>query len=151
MDRAKLNGNSGKSLKMPVAITAGFLYFAIVFAAGFVLGTLRVIVLMRFTGELTAVALELPIILIISWLVCRRLISRFSVPAIISLRLAMGALAFCLLMLAELGLSVFAFNRSGAEYLAHLQTAPGCLGLAGQIAFALFPLFRPRQIEQSKK
>jgi hypothetical protein len=125
---------------MPSAIKAGLLYFVIVFAAGFVLGTLRVIVLLPLIGEIAAVALELPIILTISWLVCRRLISRFSVPATASHRLAMGALAFCLLMLAEVGLSVLVFDRSGAEYLAHLQMAPGLLGLAGQIAFALLPL-----------
>ena len=125
---------------MPSAIKVGILYFAIVFAAGFLLGTFRVFVLLPLTGELVAVALELPIILIISWLVCRRLISRFSIPATASQRLAMGALAFCLLMLAEVGLSVLVFDRSGAEYLAHLQTAPGLLGLAGQIAFALLPL-----------
>jgi hypothetical protein len=125
---------------MPSAIKVGILYFAIVFAAGFLLGTFRVFVLLPLIGELAAVALELPIILIISWLVCRRLISRFSIPATASQRLAMGALAFCLLMLAEVGLSVLVFDRSGAEYLAHLQTAPGLLGLAGQIAFALLPL-----------
>ena len=123
------------------AIRAGFLYFVIVFAAGFVLGTFRVIVLVPLTGELAAVALELPITLVISWLVCRRLVVRFSVPALASHRSAMGAMAFCILMLAELGLSVLVFNRSGAEYLGHLQTAPGLLGLAGQIAFAFIPLW----------
>jgi uncharacterized membrane protein YhdT len=127
---------------MASAIKVGILYFAIVFAAGFLLGTFRVFVLLPLIGELAAVALELPIILIISWLVCRRLINRFSVPATASQRLAIGALAFCLLMLAEVGLSVLVFDRSGAEYLAHLQTAPGLLGLAGQIAFALLPLAR---------
>ena len=125
---------------MPSAIRAGALYFAIVFAAGFVLGALRVTVLMPLICELPAVALELPIILFISWIVCRRLVARFSVPAMALHRAAMGALAFGLLMLAELGLSVLVFDRSGAEYLAHLQTAPGLLGLAGQIVFASMPL-----------
>ena len=125
---------------MPSAIRAGALYFAIVFAAGFVLGALRVTVLMPLIGELPAVALELPIILFISWIVCRRLVAQFSVPAMVSHRAAMGALAFGLLMLAELGLSVLVFDRSGAAYLAHLLTAPGLLGLAGQIVFASMPL-----------
>ena len=122
------------------ATKAGIFYFAIVFAAGFLLGTLRVTVIIPLIGELLAVALELPIILFISWLVCRRLVAQFSVPAMASHRAAMGALAFGLLMLAELGLSVLVFDRSGAEYLAHLQTAPGLLGLAGQIVFAFIPL-----------
>ena len=125
---------------MPSAIKAGILYFAIVFAAGFLLGTLRVFILLPLTGEFAAVALELPVMLVISWLACRKLISRFSVPATTEPRLVMGALAFGLLLLAEVGLSGFAFNRSVAEYFALLQTAPGLLGLAGQIAFAFIPL-----------
>ncbi len=130
---------------MPSAIRAGALYFAIVFAAGFVLGALRVTALMPLIGELPAVALELPIVLFISWIVCRRLVAQFSVPAMVSRRAAMGALAFGLLMLAELGLSVLVFDRSVTEYLAGLQTVPGLMGLGGQIVFALMPLGMLRQ------
>ncbi|HEX7107683.1 MAG TPA: hypothetical protein VF224_00460 [Aestuariivirga sp.] len=130
---------------MPSAIKAGLLYFVIVFAAGFVLGTLRVIVLLPLIGEIAAVAFELPAMLVISWLACRRLAAQFSVPARIPHRLAMGAAAFGLLMLAEFGLSVFAFNRSGAEYFALFLTTSGLLGLTGQIAFGLFPLLQLRQ------
>jgi hypothetical protein len=130
---------------MPSAIRAGALYFAIVFAAGFVLGALRVTVLMPLMGELPAVVLELPIILFISWTVCRKLVAEFSVPPMTSTRAAMGALAFGLLMLAELGLAFLVFDRSGAAYLADLQSAPGLLGLAGQIAFAFIPLSLLRQ------
>ena len=141
-----MGADHGLNANMPSAIKAGILYFAIVFAAGFLLGTLRLFILLPLTGEFAAVALELPVMLIISWLACRRLVARFSVPAMVSQRLAMGVLAFCLLMLAEVGLSVLAFNRSGAEYLALLQTAPGLLGLAGQIAFALFPLAQLKKL-----
>jgi hypothetical protein len=130
----------GLNAGMPSAIRAGALYFAIVFAAGFVLGALRVTFLMPLIGELPAVALELPVILFISWIVCRRLIAQFSVPATASPRAAMGAMAFGPLVLAELGLSLFVFDQSAAAYLAHLRTAPGLLGLAGQIAFAFMPL-----------
>ena len=122
------------------ATKAGIFYFAIVFAAGFVLGALRVTVIVPRIGELLAGALELPVILFVSWLVCRRLIAQFSVPAMISHRAAMGALAFGLLMLAELGLSVLVFDQSVVVYLAGLQSPDGLLGLAGQIIFALIPL-----------
>lgn len=137
--------NYGLNAGIPSPITAGALYFAIVFAAGFVLGALRVTLLTPLIGKLPAVALELPIILFISWIVCRRLVTQFSVPAMASHRAAMGALAFGLLMMAELGLSFLVFDRSGAAYLADLLSAPGLLGLAGQIAFAFIPLGLLRQ------
>lgn len=124
---------------MPSAARAGIFYFVIVFAAGILLGVLRVTVLLPRMGELPAVALELPIILLISWIVCRWLVARFSVPATPSHRAAMGALAFALLMLAELGLSTLVFGWPWPEYLAHYQTEPGLLGLSGQIVFALMP------------
>lgn len=47
---------------------AGLAYFTLVFAAGFALGTARVLVLLPGVGETTAVLLELPLILTVSWL-----------------------------------------------------------------------------------
>jgi hypothetical protein len=131
---------------MPAAIRAGVLYFAIVFTAGFLLGALRVFIILPIIGGLAAVALELPVILFISWLACRKLVTQLSVPALASHRIAMGASAFAMLMLAELALSVLVFSRSGPEFLADLRTPPGLLGLAGQIAFALLPLAQLKKL-----
>jgi hypothetical protein len=60
------------------------------------------------------------------------------------LRLTMGAWAFLLLMLAEMALAVWVFGRSGAAYWAGFGAPAAQLGLAGQIGFALMPLFRRR-------
>jgi len=54
----------------------------------------------------------------------------------------MGAIAFGLLMLAELSLAVGLFDRSPSDYAAHFKTPHGLLGLAGQILFGLVPLAR---------
>ena len=71
-DRARLaKGNS---------LIAGLAYFAIVFALGFVLGLVRVPFLVPRVGETTAVLIELPIILTLAWLTCRRLVSSLEVP-----------------------------------------------------------------------
>ena len=56
----------------------------------------------------------------------------------------MGALAFALLMAAELAVSVFALWRSPAEHFSVYSSVHGAIGLAAQIAFALFPLLRLR-------
>ena len=80
--------------------------------------------------------------LALSWFACGWLLDSFSVPASWEHRLAMGAMAFVLLMIAELGVSVFAFGRSVAEHLGTYRSWSASLGLAAQIAFAAFPLLR---------
>jgi len=123
-------------------LAAGSLYFALVFAAGFVLGTLRVLLLVPSLGEGAAVAVELPLMLAISWVAAGWIIHRVRLPARRGARLAMGAFAFALLLGAEAALSVALFGRTLPAHLAHYATWPGALGLAGQGGFALIPLIR---------
>jgi hypothetical protein len=54
----------------------------------------------------------------------------------------MGAAGFALLMGAEIALSFLAFGRTLAEHLAAYRTPAGTIGLAAQLAFAIFPLIR---------
>jgi hypothetical protein len=126
------------------SLKAGALYFVIVFVAGFVLGAVRVLAVVPMLGELNAVLVELPIILTVSWISCRRVIDRFRVESSVVSRLVMGALAFNLLIIAEVGLGVLVFGRSLSEATSRMQALPGVVGLAGQIAFALFPLAQIR-------
>jgi hypothetical protein len=61
-------------------------------------------------------------------------------------RLAVGLVAFALLMAVETGLSVTLFDRSLAQQVSAYATLAGAIGLAGQLAFALIPLLaRPRR------
>lgn len=129
---------------MTRALGAGLAYAVIVFAAGAVLGALRVGVLMPHLGEVPAVLVELPIILAVSWLVARALIRICLVPATVPARLVMGGTALVLLLAAELGLAVLLLARSLPEHLASYRTAPALLGLAGQIVFGLIPWLQTR-------
>ncbi len=124
---------------MGSASKAGVLYFAIVFAAGFGLGVLRVLVLAPRIGEDLAGLFELPIILLICWVVSLRLIAWARVADRLTPRLIMGAVAFLLLMAAEVVVSVSVFGRTLSEHIAYYETRLALLGLAGQVAFALFP------------
>jgi hypothetical protein len=126
------------------AVEAGVTYFAIVFAAGFALGTVRVLLLVPQFGELPAALLELPIMLGISWFVCAKLIARYQVPPRIPPRLMMGAVAFGLLILAELALSLTLFGRSINDFAQALATPHGMIGLAGQVLFGLMPVIARR-------
>lgn len=124
---------------MRAALIAGALYFAIAFAAGFALGTLRVLVLIPAFGEMAAVLAEIPVILTISWAAARWIVSRRPALNGAGRRLVMGGSAFALLMAAELLLSATLFGRAPAAFAAQLLTPPGLTGLAGQIAFGLLP------------
>lgn len=119
-------------------------YFGLVFGAAFALGALRTLVLAPWAGPLPAVLIELPVVLAVSWSAAGRVLRRWPVaaggmPAL----LAMGFVAFALLMLAEAALAP-AFGRSLSAWAGSLRTPEGMVGLAGQIAFALLPAVRGR-------
>jgi hypothetical protein len=125
---------------MSRALIPALVYFAAVFGAGFALGVLRTTLLTPLVGRPIAVALELPVILGISWWVCGRILRRAALGR--AEAAAMGALAFALLMAGEAMVSTQLMGRSLPEHFALYARPTQWLGLAGQVAFALFPLIR---------
>lgn len=122
-------------------LVAGVLYFGAVFALGFALGTARILLVVPLAGEVGAVLLELPVMLAASWAACGWIVRRLRVSAAANARITMGAVAFALLMVAELAVSVFALHRTPAEHFATYRSLGALLGLAAQIVFAGMPLF----------
>jgi hypothetical protein len=118
---------------------AAGVYWVIVFALGFVLGTLRVIVLAPKLGELTATLVELPIMLGASWFICAWVVRRWAVSAKPWPRLVMGTTAFGLLIAAEILLGVVGFGRTAGDQIAEMSRGAGLLGVVGQLGFAAFP------------
>jgi len=118
---------------------AALAYTGAVFATGFALGVLRALVVAPRTGEATAILIEVPLMLAASLVAARWAVTRWAVPARPGPRLAMGGLAFLLLMAAEIALSTFGFGRSLAAHFAHLVRPEALPGLAAQIAFAAMP------------
>jgi hypothetical protein len=127
---------------MHAAIKAGGTYFSSVFIVAFMLGSFRVLVMVPRFGEIVSVSIEAPIILAVSWFVSRWTTGKFGVAREVPPRLLMGAVAFALLMLAELGLSVLVFGRSVETYFAAYWSAQGVIGLAAQIGFAFIPMIQ---------
>src|SRR5215469_7339785 len=72
------------------ATKAGALYSIIAFLIGFILGTIRVLLVAPRLGETTAVIVEAPIILAASWLVCRWCVDRLNVRRTVPARSLMG-------------------------------------------------------------
>jgi hypothetical protein len=125
---------------MTTALKAGATYAVIVYFVGFVLGTVRVLLLVPDIGETQAVLLETPVILSASWIASQWSVKRFAVPAAAGSRLAMGGVAFALLMIGELAVSILVFGRSWGNALTVYPSPSGVIGLAAQSVFALLPL-----------
>jgi len=101
----------------------GAVYAIIVFLIGFILGTIRVLLLAPRLGETIAVIVEAPVILAASWFVCRWCVDRLDVRRTVSARSLMGLVAFLVLMSVEVGMGAL-LGRSLADQLAAYKSPP---------------------------
>lgn len=123
------------------SLRAGAAAFALVFVAGFGFGTVRTIIVAPLLGETNAVLLELPFMLLVSWVAVGWAVGRWNVRSIRS-ALMMGAFTFALLLSSEIALAVMVFGQRWQDWATNLWHVPGSPGLAAQIAFALMPFFQ---------
>lgn len=131
--------DASMKLIIPKAIGAGALYFALIFALGFVLGTVRVLWLAPLAGETLAVLAEQPIMLTASWFTAGWLVRRQDLAALRD-RAIMGGIALLLLFFAEIALGLSLFDQTPGQSLTEALVLPGLIGLIGQIMFGLMPL-----------
>ncbi|MBX9737206.1 MAG: hypothetical protein K2X32_09800 [Phycisphaerales bacterium] len=124
------------------------LYFALTFAVGFVLGSIRTLLLVPRVGEVAAVLIEAPFILLASFLIARWVLGRFAPDAGAARRLLIGLLAFTMLLSTELLMSWLRGIGPG-EFVASLFKTAGAIGLAGQVLFAVIPLCIGRRARDS--
>ena len=122
---------------MSAIVKAAFAYTLPVFALAFALGAARVTHVAPVTGPLVAVALEVPVVLALSWTIA----GRIALPPALPARAALALMSFALLMTLEL-LTALAFGQTPAQFLTAMTIPAGALGLAGQAGFALVPLLR---------
>lgn len=126
------------------SVKAGAVYFALIFALGFVLGTVRTLWLAPMIGATLAVIAEQPFMLTASWFAAGWLVRRGGIVAMRE-RAVMGGVAFLLLIVVEPVFAILLFGQSPAQWLTGVFSMPGPIGLAGQVAFALMPLVVKRQ------
>lgn len=119
---------------------AGTTYFALVFGAGFLMGMIRVPLLVPRLGARVAELLEMPIMFVVIVLSARFVVSRFALPPNIAARLSTGVIALALLAAAELSLAVALQDQSLGQYIANRDPVSGVVYLAMLGVFALMPL-----------
>jgi hypothetical protein len=124
---------------------AGALYFALVFGAGFALGTLRVLLLVPRLGARTAELIEAPFMLAVTFLAARWTVRRLAVPSAWAPRLAMGGIALGLLLAAEFTLVLGLRGISMREYFATLDPVSGTVYYMLLGVFAIMPLLVTRK------
>jgi len=131
---------------MKDTLKAGVVYFALVFAAGFVLGILRTLWVVPRLGVRTAELAEAPIMFGISILAARWVVRHIQLSQLRSRRLTMGCIALGLMLLAEFTLDLWIRGTTIRGYFAARDPISGTVYFLTLGAFAVIPVFvgRPR-------
>jgi len=126
-------------------LKAGALYFALVFGAGFVLGTVRVLWIVPSFGTRAAELMEAPIMLLVIILAARWVVRRLSLPVMPEIRLGAGFIALGLLLAAEFTVVLAIRHLTIAQYLAGRDPVAGTVYIVMLLVFALMPLLTARK------
>jgi hypothetical protein len=143
---AKMEGRAcgwaGSTMKE--TLKAGVLYFALEFAAGFVLGTIRTLCVVPRLGVRTAELVEAPMMFCISILAARRVVRRLQVSPLRSRRLAVGCIALGLMLVAEFTLGLWIRGTTIREYFEARDPVSGAVYFMTRGAFAVIRFCFPR-------
>ena len=125
-------------------IRAGVAYFAFVFGAGFILGSIRVPFLVPRFGERIAELIETPFMFVVVVIAARYISKRYALPSHPFIRLGVGFVGLGLLLVAELALVVALQHQSIGEYISNKDPVAGIVFLVMLALFAFMPLILGR-------
>jgi len=139
------NVTTTRAIRIIAVLKAGASYFAVVFAAGFALGVVRVLWALPRYGERTAELMEAPVMLAVivaaAWWITRRSASAFSPmqrfgTGMVALGLLVAVESWFVFLLEELTLAQYFAGRDVVATLVYMTL----LGL-----FAAMPALMPRR------
>lgn len=125
-------------------LKVGGLYFAMVFAAGFILGSFRVMWLVPRLGTRVAELIEAPIMLLVSVVAARWLVRRFREFTASGYWLGVGLVGLGLMILVEFTVVLWLRGLSVAEYFANRDPVSSAVYFASLGVFAVLPLLLSR-------
>lgn len=126
-------------------LAAASLYFAMVFAAGLVLGPVRVLWLEPWLGRTLAVLCETPFLLGVMAFAARRAPSWAGVVSGPISLISIGLLALCLQQIADLSVGFGLRGMTLSEQVALFSTPPGWIYGFDLVVFAVAPLILARR------
>jgi hypothetical protein len=126
-------------------LKSGAIYFVLVFAAGFALGTIRTFWIAPRAGARAAELMEAPVMLAVSFVAARWTVRRLVVAYEPSRRLGMGMIALALMLLAEFTLVLWLRGISIRAYLGTLDPVAGTAYYAALGLFAIMPMLVARR------
>lgn len=121
-------------------LRAALFYFALVFGAGFVLGSIRVSWLVPRFGERIAELMEMPVMLGVIFIVAKWTVRRYTLARKSSQRLAIGCIALTFLLIAEFSIVLSVRGLSIGEYLATRDPVAGTVYYLMLGVFAIIPV-----------
>lgn len=124
-------------------LRAGFLYSAVVFATGFVIGPLRELVVKPWAGGLWALMIEAPL-MILAMVYLAPYAARWSGLATgLARRVAMGAVALAFVLVSEMLAAKVVRGWSLSQWIDHFASPEGLIGIALYVVFAAVPVCSP--------
>ena len=131
-------------------LKAALVYFLIVFGVGFLLGPIRILLVVPRLGERMAELLEAPLMLLVTILAASWIVRRFQLPARLIYRLAAGVSAFTLGLVFEFGLVLVLRGLTLREYFETRDPIAAGVYYVTLVLFGLMPSLvrRPMRIKQ---
>jgi hypothetical protein len=126
-------------------LKAGVLYFALVFGAGFVLGTIRTLWIVPRFGTRIAELMEMPVMLVVTIVAAWWIVRRLAVPSTPFTRVGMGCVALGLLLVAEFTIVLWIRGLTITEYFASWDPVSGTVYYVMLGVFATMPLLVARR------
>jgi hypothetical protein len=124
---------------------AGALYFVLVFAAGWVLGPIRELLVVPRWGQTVGLALEAPLMLAAIVLAASWVVRRLTVPPVAAVRSGMGLIALVLLLVAEDVMTRAMRGASIWAVWAGYDQVAGTINILLLLLFAAMPLLVGRR------
>ena len=126
-------------------LKAGVLYFAFLFGAGFVLGSIRILWIVPRLGTRMAELMETPIMFAVTLVAAWWIVRRLAVPSTQFNRLGMGCIGLGLLLISEFSLVLCLQGLTISDYLSRRDPVSGTVYYVMLGVFAIMPVLVARR------